>query len=57
MTKPLTRQAGTPSPNRGAPTPGIRRAQQVAAATRRAEVRKQQDNEAIRQILISFGRG
>jgi hypothetical protein len=50
MTKPLTRQAGTPSPNRGAPTPGIRRAQQVAAATRRAEIRKQQDRDILRQI-------
>jgi hypothetical protein len=50
MTKPLTRQAGTPSPNRGAPTPGILRAQQVAAATRRAEIRKQQDRDILRQI-------
>jgi hypothetical protein len=50
MTKPLTRQTGYSSPNRKTPTQGVRRAQQVAAATRRVEIRKQQDRDILRQL-------
>jgi hypothetical protein len=36
---------------KGQVTPAVRIAQQIAAATRKAELRKQQDRETVRSLL------
>lgn len=50
MTKPFTSQTGTPLPIRGMPTPAILQARAIAAATRRREMQRQQDQKALDRI-------